>query len=601
MKMETRLKRKSVTIGAKLDFQKYEKSDSEERKDDKDEKLTDKIQNTRRVTAPVKLKRTLSNKDFHSSSTTPPISPISQRLSPSSSGSSFGSSSLEWKHSGSHSSPSSPRSTSPNSSGSQPSPSDESKLEHLRQRKEKRQSLRQQTFRKFRATTQFNSETVNAILRPGSSSPSLFGDRKSSEEITKNGATTPPKSKSREALSSSAGSSSKELRDSSKDHKSSLARFTKPLMEKKKTDTTMATYINDISEQLSSCLQLLDVSRKSNLEKFNPSIPRDKVIKELYTTEITYHESLSLLVKTLFLDNSIPFSKIEFEDIFSNVIPIFKFSSTLLRLFDERFAVWGTESDSVGDLVLQRCPYLKIYRAYCDKYDLSQEALKKACKRKTISSYLEARQKDMNNQTIKSFLILPVQRVPRYMLLLKDIKKKTDPSHVDYRDVCQALENIESIASYLENSLQRAIKMRRFKEVTSTYQGMEMLYYEHSRELIHESDCQVFNLSNSGEVMCDFVFLCSDIIVFVKKISQKYLYHIDLQYCSVVPPKKGQFSAGESNHGTIIRSKVSKPIVDYLIIFENAQKLADFSLLINDTINERVQFVQRESEDLSKN
>jgi hypothetical protein len=47
--------------------------------------------------------------------------------------------------------------------------------------------------------------------------------------------------------------------------------------------------------------------------------------------------------------------------------------------------------------------------------------------------------------TLGSFLIMPVQRIPRYALLLRDLLKNTWEDHPDYENIQKALKLIESI------------------------------------------------------------------------------------------------------------------------------------------------------------
>ena len=44
---------------------------------------------------------------------------------------------------------------------------------------------------------------------------------------------------------------------------------------------------------------------------------------------------------------------------------------------------------------------------------------------------------------IRDFLIMPVQRVPRYILLLKDILKHTETTHRDYQDLKDAMAMLQ--------------------------------------------------------------------------------------------------------------------------------------------------------------
>lgn len=47
------------------------------------------------------------------------------------------------------------------------------------------------------------------------------------------------------------------------------------------------------------------------------------------------------------------------------------------------------------------------------------------------------------------FLSFPVQRVPRYSLLLQDLVKHTWNDHRDYNNLKQALQKMDEVANYL--------------------------------------------------------------------------------------------------------------------------------------------------------
>ncbi len=54
------------------------------------------------------------------------------------------------------------------------------------------------------------------------------------------------------------------------------------------------------------------------------------------------------------------------------------------------------------------------------------------------------------------FLIMPVQRIPRYSLLLRELIKHTPPSHPDLKGLQQALERVDGIAVFLNEEKRRA-------------------------------------------------------------------------------------------------------------------------------------------------
>lgn len=58
----------------------------------------------------------------------------------------------------------------------------------------------------------------------------------------------------------------------------------------------------------------------------------------------------------------------------------------------------------------------------------------------------------LKRQDLSSYLIAPVQRLPRYVLLLKELLKCTPEDHEDYNDIKQALDGITSIAATVDAS-----------------------------------------------------------------------------------------------------------------------------------------------------
>jgi hypothetical protein len=50
-------------------------------------------------------------------------------------------------------------------------------------------------------------------------------------------------------------------------------------------------------------------------------------------------------------------------------------------------------------------------------------------------------------------VITPVQRIPRYNLLLKDLLSKTSQNHRDYPDLVEGLKEIQKVAVYVNEKM----------------------------------------------------------------------------------------------------------------------------------------------------
>jgi hypothetical protein len=57
---------------------------------------------------------------------------------------------------------------------------------------------------------------------------------------------------------------------------------------------------------------------------------------------------------------------------------------------------------------------------------------------------------NVKKQPINSFLILPVQRLPRYQLLAESLLKYTSLGHPDHSQLEQAVKKIINVNSYVE-------------------------------------------------------------------------------------------------------------------------------------------------------
>ena len=67
-----------------------------------------------------------------------------------------------------------------------------------------------------------------------------------------------------------------------------------------------------------------------------------------------------------------------------------------------------------------------------------------------------------------NLLIQPIQRIPRYNLLLRDLLEKTDATHPDYNHLKVALATLEGVMEYLDKNIteiENIEKMLKFSSV----------------------------------------------------------------------------------------------------------------------------------------
>jgi len=70
---------------------------------------------------------------------------------------------------------------------------------------------------------------------------------------------------------------------------------------------------------------------------------------------------------------------------------------------------------------------------------------------------------------ITGFLLAPIQRLPRYVLLLKDLLKKTWNDHPDFYDLQQALTRMQKAVSYLNDAKKKDEGIKRAKSLVQKF------------------------------------------------------------------------------------------------------------------------------------
>eukprot|EP00727_Mastigamoeba_balamuthi_P011834 m51a1_g7273 putative domain containing protein (1060) ;mRNA; f:224433-229299 len=178
---------------------------------------------------------------------------------------------------------------------------------------------------------------------------------------------------------------------------------------------------------------------------------RKRVADEILQTEESYSTSLDSLVRDLITPLQAAWLRAsrsrresvapdEMEAIFANLEAIAVFHREFLTDLRMRMSVWGGEA-TLGDVFLLKADAMACYGPYLRNYagsivSVHYLAAKSPAFLAAVRDF-EARQ--ANKLTLQSFLVMPVQRLPRYLLLLKELRKFTPKQHAD-RALLQAAE-----------------------------------------------------------------------------------------------------------------------------------------------------------------
>lgn len=140
-------------------------------------------------------------------------------------------------------------------------------------------------------------------------------------------------------------------------------------------------------------------------------------------------------------------------------------------------------------------PYFKMYFEYCNKFQDAREYYQKMCQSdhsfvvwiKTLEYTKELNNLDWNSQIIK-----PVQRLPKYVLLFKDLKKNTDVSHPDYKNIELCLKKFEEINHENNAKMNSYLKKMKLEELDKKFSDqLNFTLLDVNRDFLEEESLSI--------------------------------------------------------------------------------------------------------------
>ncbi len=173
-------------------------------------------------------------------------------------------------------------------------------------------------------------------------------------------------------------------------------------------------------------------------------------------------------------------------------------NQAFLRKIEQRFAPDANKDPHtiyfmpIADLFINFVPHLEVYISYLTMFETAKSNVKKYVeKHKDFEAWLKKRKKDKMaiGNDMDSLLIMPVQRIPRYKILLENLLKQTPEDHGDYEHLKKAIELINECALLHNEKIRETNNMIKVQQIAK-FLKMENLAIP-GRFLIREGDCMM--------------------------------------------------------------------------------------------------------------
>ncbi|XP_038237557.1 FYVE, RhoGEF and PH domain-containing protein 1 isoform X3 [Dermochelys coriacea] len=174
--------------------------------------------------------------------------------------------------------------------------------------------------------------------------------------------------------------------------------------------------------------------------------------------------------------------------IFSNICSIYCFHQQfLLPELEKRMQEWD-RYPRIGDILQKLAPFLKMYGEYVKNFDRAMELVNIWMERSTHFKLIVHQiqmEEACGNLTLQQHMLEPVQRIPRYELLLKGYLQRLPPGAPDSRDAEKSLQLIATAAEHSNAAIRKTERMHSLLKVYELLGGEEDIVSP-TNELIKE-------------------------------------------------------------------------------------------------------------------
>ncbi|GAA5798354.1 Dbl homology domain-containing protein [Helicostylum pulchrum] len=183
------------------------------------------------------------------------------------------------------------------------------------------------------------------------------------------------------------------------------------------------------------------------------------ILNELTETETSYNQLLQL-IKNRYMEPMIAASQSKDPLVKSTDIPILfnhlkeliDLSNTLSTSFNK------TTKCNIGQVFKSIESDLVVFLKYAMHYRTNIKSIRRACSNVLFVKIDQENlaRRDTNRLGMSDYFIAPIQRIPRYCLLIKDLQKYTHPTDSTYTDLAFALKTLTGLAVAMDHVQNKA-------------------------------------------------------------------------------------------------------------------------------------------------
>jgi hypothetical protein len=212
-----------------------------------------------------------------------------------------------------------------------------------------------------------------------------------------------------------------------------------------------------------------------------------------------------------------------YKTLFSNI-------RTIVSLNQKFYGELKAKNKSIGELFSQYAPFFKMYNVYVNNYDEAAKVLDTLLHAKQYKSFQAFHEQKRNDpkshgHDLQSYLIMPVQRIPRYKLLLSELISNTDENDPSISELKNALEKISQVAIAMNQDMKNVQKRDEILKLQSKFVP-NMQLVSPGRILVHKGQLSKMNRREGYQ---NYLFvLFNDLVLYANTLGWKLILQLDV-------------------------------------------------------------------------
>lgn len=271
---------------------------------------------------------------------------------------------------------------------------------------------------------------------------------------------------------------------------------------------------------------------------------RNNLAMEVLTTEESYVKALRdaqvlysrpIKQKLQNKDESSPFTDAQHALFFSNLDIIHNLNSKFLKDLKVTLRTWNSQG-CMGKNFLTMGHFFKMYINYITNLEQAQKLMQTMSKDVKWTDFQNVVIAD-GGRPLNDLIVTPMQRIPRYKMLVAELLKNTPEGHPDFADLTKALELVNTVALTINKQVAESDSRMRMKELAEMFVPADAILAP-SRKFVRQG--KLFKKSRRKDIEYEF-FLFSDMLAYAstQPAGSKYKMHNKLDFDTVFTIQKG--------------------------------------------------------------